>query len=520
MAADDRVAASYDAVPYVGAPATTSHPIGLATIGTLLGMTPPPVERCRVLELGCADGANLIPIALTLPHAEVVGIDLSPRQIEDGRRTIAALGLTNVRLDVGSITDVDAALGTFDYVVCHGVFSWVPRPVQEAIFAICARQLAPQGLAYVSFNVYPGWHRRGMVRDMMGWHVRRFTAPEEKVAQARALIEYLAGASPEPEGSHCRILTEELDVLRAMDDSYVFHEHLEDVNDPVWFADLAARARAHGLQYVAESTLAATAPGALPIARVDVLSQLAADVVEFEQYFDFVRGRTFRRSVFCHADVALARPVDRTAVRWLLVASAAEATGPGSQLDTDAPAEFRTPGGRSITVGHPAAKAALVVLGERWPAALSFDAVGRAAAAKLGTRAIDDDALATALVETHRLGAVDLMVAPGPVATALSDRPRASPLARLQVRASDRVTSLRHKIVQVAGLDRAILPLLDGAHDHADVVQSLVGQLGDGSLTLRHHGGPVQAPEHARDLLQGEVTRAMERLLRSTLLWA
>src|SRR6267142_1438469 len=157
---------SYDEVPYDSKAFSETHPDRLATVATLFGMQPADVEHCRVLELGCADGSNLIPMAVGLPESAFAGIDLSPRQVGDGQATIATLGLKNVTLRVGSILDVGADEGIFDYIVCHGVYSWVPPEVQNRILTICNRNLAPNGVAYVSYNTYPGWHVRGMVRDL------------------------------------------------------------------------------------------------------------------------------------------------------------------------------------------------------------------------------------------------------------------------------------------------------------------------------------------------------------------
>src|SRR5262245_3053502 len=103
----------------------------MATIATLFGMTPPTVPRARVLEIGCGLGANLIPMADGLPEGTFLGIDLSERQVAEGRATIEAVGLTNVELRPMDIRDAGAELGTFDYIIAHGVFSWVSADLQR-----------------------------------------------------------------------------------------------------------------------------------------------------------------------------------------------------------------------------------------------------------------------------------------------------------------------------------------------------------------------------------------------------
>ena len=138
---------SYDEVPYPSRPYPQAHPDRLATVATLLGMRPAPADRCRVLELGCGGGGNLIPMALALPGSAFVGIDLSGGQIAQGCEVVRALGLRNVRLLHLSILDVDDRFGTFDYVICHGVYSWVPPEVQGKILDICAATWRPTASA-------------------------------------------------------------------------------------------------------------------------------------------------------------------------------------------------------------------------------------------------------------------------------------------------------------------------------------------------------------------------------------
>jgi SAM-dependent methyltransferase len=168
------VLSSYDQVEYDSYPFPQSSPERLATIATLMGMQPGKLEKCRVLELGCSSGGNIIPLADRFANSNFVGIDASVKAIEKGQATIVATGLTNIELRQADILNVDASYGQFDFIIIHGVYSWVPAHVQKKILEIFAERLTENGVAYVSYNTYPGWHFRGMIRDVMAYHAKFF----------------------------------------------------------------------------------------------------------------------------------------------------------------------------------------------------------------------------------------------------------------------------------------------------------------------------------------------------------
>ena len=124
----------YDVVPYESFPFDFTMPERLHAVGRLFGMAPPDFLTARVLELGCAGGGNLVPMAARYPKADFIGVDLSAVEIGLARDLAAAAETSNVEFRHLSIADIGADLGLFDYIICHGVLSWVPTPVQEAIF--------------------------------------------------------------------------------------------------------------------------------------------------------------------------------------------------------------------------------------------------------------------------------------------------------------------------------------------------------------------------------------------------
>src|SRR6476661_8295153 len=121
----------YDELPYPGSAFAQTHPDRLATLATLFGMTPAPVERCRVLELGCGDGGNLIPMAFGLPESRFTGVDLATTAIARGQQLIDQVGLANIRIQNADLMDLDSGFGEYDYIIAHGLYSWVPPQVRE-----------------------------------------------------------------------------------------------------------------------------------------------------------------------------------------------------------------------------------------------------------------------------------------------------------------------------------------------------------------------------------------------------
>ncbi len=204
---------SYDRTPYKSYPFCQTHPDRLATIASLFGLMPAPVHRCRVLELGCASGGNLIPMAEQFPDGTFLGIDSSIRQVGDGLRLVESLGLGNIELRHEDIVAFPVKGQEFDYIICHGVFSWVSDEVQRRILEICRKCLAPAGIAYVSYNTYPGWHMRGMIRDIMRYRARSFETPESQLAQARGLLAFLSNSVRTENNPYGILLKNELESI-------------------------------------------------------------------------------------------------------------------------------------------------------------------------------------------------------------------------------------------------------------------------------------------------------------------
>lgn len=458
-----QLADSYNEVAYVSDAQPQTHPDRLATLGHLHGLSPADVRTCRVLELGCGNGGNLLAAALTLPDATFVGIDVAEQAVREGQERVGTLGLDNVELQAADIMAVDATLGSFDYIIAHGVYSWVPASVRDRLLALCRELLADHGVAYVSYNVLPGWHLYRASREMMRYQMAQYEGRERQLQEARGLIAMLTDAQVQPT-AYREVLERERERLEHYPDWFLVHDHVAEVNEPRYFHEFVDHAAQHDLRFLAEADFHSMQPHGLAPWVGGVLEQ-ADDVEMREQYLDFFRGRSFRRTLLCRAERHLQHAVKPVAVRDLRISS------PVSRVDAeDGETTYAGHEGRKLKTEHPFAASVLRVLAETWPRRVPFAEVEE----RVEPGAEQKATLEQFVFDLYRDGFADLHVFMPTLATDVSARPAASPLARLQVRDDTLVTNLLHRSVPVEGaLERHVLALLDGTRTIGDVTRAL-----------------------------------------------
>ncbi len=472
----------YDEVPYVGHAYNFTHPDRLSVVGALFGMQPAPVGGCRVLELGCGDGANLLPMAYTLPESRFFGIDLAAKPVAQGNVYAAELGLSNLRLQAMDIMDFPADAGQFDYIIAHGIYSWVPAFVREKMLAICQTHLAPQGIAYISYKTYPGSTISGTIHEMMRYQAhRRPGLSEEQVVRAGLdMVRTVVGARKELDAyrGHLKWRLDAIDDRMAAYGGYtwIYHDLGVEISDPFYFYQFTEQAGRHGLQFLSEPGLELP-NGAYTPETVAALDALGDDVVAREQYTDFLENREFRRSLLCRADVTLDRTLGPQRIYPLYASSPIQSLKLlGSPDDPLAKEEFAAPGRTRVTVDQPVVKEAFRRLGQIWPGSASFDELLAASGpAKIVGREEDAEHLATSLLAMFRRDLITLMTDVPTQATAVSERPVASARLRQQL-GYDRpiLTNLRHAEMEVQDAAvRQLLTLLDGTRDRAMLRQEL-----------------------------------------------
>ncbi len=456
----------YDAVAYPGFPFLQSHPSRLASLSTLFGLQPAPIERCRVLEFGCADGGNLIPMAFDLRDSEFLGLELAETAVQKACRQIAGLGLTNVRVEQKDLFDaVPEQLGVFDYVIAHGVYSWVPDPVREKLMELTKACLAPNGIAYISYNALPGCRVRQMFRDMMQFHVRDVTEPESRIRQAQELMHCFIEAYSGPNERRV-FLKDEAQVMIDQGPVLLYHDELEETYHATFFHDFVTHAARYGLQFVSEAHYYDMQPARIPESVVAQVDRFAGgDRILRDQYLDFIKCRTFRHSVLCHAGAAVPDKPKPEFVETLHAASQAVPVSARPSLAPDVAEEFRGTRGSAVKTAYPLAKAILVVLTRVWPETRSFEAVSSEVKALLGEEPNRAE-VAEILLATYTSGVVEFQARPLGCTSKVSRRPATTELARWQARHGKYITTTRHMVLEVDGdIERHIIAQLDGTRD-------------------------------------------------------
>lgn len=296
----------YSELGYKSMPFPYTTPATLEAYAALVGVSAPNPKTARVLELGATYGGNIISQALFNPDATFVGIELSQEQVEKGNEVIANAGLTNVSLIQSDIASIGSEIGTFDYIIAHGVYSWVDDGVKEALLRLIDEHLAEDGIAYVSYNTYPGWHTMEEVRQLMMFSNRDKTQfnHKEKVLHGKT-IGSIVGSQILKYDNLKERNSKFLGALRSVmqkDEYYVGHDHLEPNNDPVYFYQFNDHLAAHNLAYLCDADLTLSMVRSFDADIADTLDKLVPnDHVAQEQYLDFMLDTTFRKSIICKA---------------------------------------------------------------------------------------------------------------------------------------------------------------------------------------------------------------------------
>jgi SAM-dependent methyltransferase len=429
----------YDEVRYSNFPYAQTHPDRLATVAMLHGLEVPDPFHARVLELGCGAGGNLLAMTAATPGIRALGVDLAATAIEEGRAAIADIGLTNLELRQGDVRALtNGELGEFDYVIAHGVYTWIPHDARDALLAVIASHLSPDGLAYISYNANPGGYFRRMLRDAGLWHARGIDEPLAQAAKAQELYLFLRQNRATEADMYGQLIERLVPALAAGPLYRLVHDDLSEFWEPVWFHEFATHAAAHRLTFVGEADLSGLRSELLPEEVEPEIWRFAkGDRLAFEQYSDLMIPRVFRQSVICRAGREIAvEPAPENAARLHWAAR---------------------PNAEPLEVGLVAE--AFAELDRLRPRAVAFETL---------LELVDADAVAlgAALLDGFRRERLIPHAGPLHAAVEPGERPEISRLARWQAARGSDLTSLAYQSVRMEEpAARELIQLLDGTRD-------------------------------------------------------
>lgn len=453
---------SYNEIPYTKNIYPQTQPNTLATFALLLDHLPPAVSHCHVLELGCAQGFNLIAMAQAIPQGFFIGIDHSATQIALGQAVIAQLSLTNVQLKCLDFRQIRADFGTFDYIIAHGVYSWIAPELQQQLLRICHDNLHENGIAYLSYNTYPGWQTDAMLRELLLFHLQNVNSPTERLHHAKQLLKSLSHAIAHRYDSYALSLKNKLHYLLQVPDNYFAHEHLEEFNQAIFFHQFIQQVKQYNLHYLTDLQTYADPPA----------DMMAEDRIAQQQYQDFLVNRRYRETLISRQIANPSAQFNPSRIKELYLAAALSTTATLTQIQGDEEVQFADSAGKTIaSVRLPALKVLCHYLGTVYPKILSFREI-IAALPKIYSIELqveDEDEILNFLLHLFLTKDLELYSYPAEFCLTVHERPVASPLAQLQSQRGEPVTNLRGETFWLDESTQQLLQLLNGQHTLAEL---------------------------------------------------
>jgi len=285
-------------------------PAWLALTALLLGQCPPDLSRpFRYADLGCGHGMTALFVAASCPQAEVWGFDFNPAHIAAARQYASQVGLSNITFVETSFADLAAqpaaALPEFDFIVSHGVLSWISPANQKLLVEVIRQRLRAGGLAYVSYNTLTGWASMVPVRALMHLLAEAGTERSDQAALTTLdLMERVRATGARFFTQHPD-LQERLATLRKQNPRYLAHEFLNADWHPLMCADVMAAMAEARCEYIGSAALAENIDVAsVPAELAPMLAQYRDPRIR-ETLRDIGMAGAFRRDVYRRGVVPL-----------------------------------------------------------------------------------------------------------------------------------------------------------------------------------------------------------------------
>jgi SAM-dependent methyltransferase len=293
-------------------------PAWLNYVAALNGVPPRPLDApFRYLELGCGFGTSSVINAAVFPQASFDACDFNIEHVGGGRAFAAHLGVDNIRFHAMPFQQLPVReLGPYDFIVLHGVYSWVDAPTRAVLRQLIARLLVPGGLVYLSYNALPGWSAELPLRKLLiELAATDAGTAAETSERAAATIETLSRAglrffSANPAAKAA------VEAYTRGEGHYLAHEFMNAAWEPFYGVDVADEFNAIGVRLIGSATLANNhLPLMLDAASTDAIAALTSPRQQ-QLAVDFAVNQRFRRDVFVRGEAmpAPAGYLDATAI--------------------------------------------------------------------------------------------------------------------------------------------------------------------------------------------------------------
>lgn len=498
-----------DELPYTSQAMSYTHPNHLATIARIFGMQA--AQPQRILELACGDGSNILGIAQSLPQSECFAIDKSETKIIQARQVADKARLQNIRFKIMDILELDERIGTFDYIIAHGVYSWSSNEVKQHILKLCKQLLSEKGIAYVSYDVSPASDSRRIVRQMLRYHSMGMNDPQQRLEQLHALFQFLIAANNEGNTAYSLMLQEEYQIFQQLPQPESYLNYIDTDNEPVLFTEFMQRANQQELDYLGDAFIKMMLPQNLSADIQQTLAAFEQNILQQEQYMDFARNRRHRHTLLVHQGTTLDRHLDIHLIKDFYLCCDFQIKEVEGKL------HFIHRHG-AITTEDTAVQKIFALLSHHYPQTVTLDDLIAQSETQPHHQIIYETIFSCCMQ-----GIIELHLTPSAYTTQISDQPFASPLARAQIELGQtQVTNLRHEPVDINNaLCLHLLPYLDGQHNQTDLIHLIQQGLDHKKyqLDVNQNGKPATlSTEQKQEIFKQALANNLQLISQAALL--
>lgn len=516
----------YNGLNYSSYPYHHSHPDRLFTLAKFFGASPAEPGTANILEIGCASGGNIIPIALKYPQSKLLGIDASLSQIIAAQKAASEIGLMNATFENKLLGDLQNSRDQFDYIIVHNMISWINEQTRNEIFDLCKKLLKPNGIAFVSYNVHAGHSTANLLREMVLYNSHRLESIPEKLEQAKAFLAFTINALEESENPLHQMIYVEARALFENDNmlcDYIIGDH-KVFGFHEFFEELDKRE----LQYLSDTHLPAMYVGNAPANILEAVQQLT-DIVDVEEYLDFFTQKAFKSSIICHKDAKIKRDVSEANLSSFYISSNILLEIPSKDITnfddiTQALSFFIKPnGGGGIQTNSSIMKTVLYTIADN--AAINPISIAQIidiASEKLPsvTKEEIQKTFNQEVIGLIFTGYIDITSYMTTAATLISDKPKIYHLARYQALQGDDtwVTNLKGQIVFIGLFEKYAFRYMDGEYGLDAIEEFIFNHAQQEDLSFSKDGQTLTNKDEIRQEIKDHLKDSLNFALEMCLL--